>query len=244
MLDYDREAEIYDETRGGVPRAMAAADAVLSLLPPTAATLVDVGCGTGIVTAHIARLDLRVFGADPSFGMARVAAGRLGPGLVALADGRALPYSDDSLDAASAIWLLHLVDDVPSLITEVARVLRRDGTFITTVDKDAAHDVGSDIDDVLRPYRRSHASDACTTIHEYARSRGLIAAGETTFTGHGQGRSPERAAHAIRRGYFASVFTLAPAERDALAADLDALPQPTQRRPDPSYRLVAFRKVG
>ncbi|MGW7193126.1 SAM-dependent methyltransferase, partial [Streptomyces sp. NPDC054838] len=39
MVDYDAEAEVYDATRGGAPRAEAAAAAVLGLLPPTAGTL-------------------------------------------------------------------------------------------------------------------------------------------------------------------------------------------------------------
>ncbi|MDF3143413.1 SAM-dependent methyltransferase, partial [Streptomyces sp. T21Q-yed] len=33
MLDYDKEAERYDASRGGEPRAAAAAEAVLGLLP-------------------------------------------------------------------------------------------------------------------------------------------------------------------------------------------------------------------
>ncbi|MEV1168202.1 hypothetical protein [Nonomuraea sp. NPDC049784] len=33
MLDYDLEAEHYDETQGGLPRARAAADAVRLALP-------------------------------------------------------------------------------------------------------------------------------------------------------------------------------------------------------------------
>ncbi|MYS11149.1 SAM-dependent methyltransferase, partial [Streptomyces sp. SID6041] len=34
MLDYETEAAHYDRTRGGVPRAGAAAEAVLRLVPP------------------------------------------------------------------------------------------------------------------------------------------------------------------------------------------------------------------
>lgn len=78
LLDYDAEAGAYDATRGGVPRAEAAAAAVLGLLPPVTATLLDLGCGTGIVTTRIAatRPGLRVLGLDTSHGMAAVALAR------------------------------------------------------------------------------------------------------------------------------------------------------------------------
>ncbi|MFJ4316814.1 hypothetical protein ACIP46_16235 [Streptomyces lavendulae] len=60
LLDHDAEAEAYAATRGGVPRAGAAAAAALGLLPPHARTLLalDLGCGTGTgtVTARLAAL--------------------------------------------------------------------------------------------------------------------------------------------------------------------------------------------
>ncbi|NEA04846.1 SAM-dependent methyltransferase, partial [Streptomyces sp. SID10116] len=46
MLDYSQEADRYDASRGGEPRAAAAAEAVLGLLPAGTATLLDVACGT------------------------------------------------------------------------------------------------------------------------------------------------------------------------------------------------------
>ncbi|MGW6707080.1 class I SAM-dependent methyltransferase, partial [Streptomyces sp. NPDC054956] len=87
MLDYDAEAGAYDATRGGVPRAEAAAAAVLGLLPAGTGTLLDLGCGTGIVTTRIAaaRPGLRVLGADASYGMAAMARSRGVP--VVLASG-------------------------------------------------------------------------------------------------------------------------------------------------------------
>lgn len=76
MLDYDQEAERYDDLRGGEPRAAAAAEAVLALLPDGCRTLLDAACGTGIVTRRLAaaRPGTRVVGADLSFEMTRRAA--------------------------------------------------------------------------------------------------------------------------------------------------------------------------
>ncbi|MDI5903974.1 class I SAM-dependent methyltransferase, partial [Streptomyces sp. 12257] len=64
MLDYDKEAGAYDVTRGGEPRAAAAADAVLGLIPAQTRRLLDVACGTGIVTRRLAaaRPATRVWG--------------------------------------------------------------------------------------------------------------------------------------------------------------------------------------
>ncbi|MYS28417.1 methyltransferase domain-containing protein, partial [Streptomyces sp. SID7804] len=78
MLDYDEEAERYDALRGGEPRAAAAAAAVLSLVPGRARDLLDVACGTGIVTRRFTdRAGLRVTGVDRAASMTRRAAARL-----------------------------------------------------------------------------------------------------------------------------------------------------------------------
>ncbi|QNA76112.1 class I SAM-dependent methyltransferase [Streptomyces sp. So13.3] len=188
MLNYDVEAERYDATRGGVPRAEAAARAVLQLVPDRARTLLDVGCGTGLVTERLARPGLRVLGVDASAGMASVAAGRVGPAVV-LGDSRRLPFATGSVDAVCAIWLLHLLPDAAEVVAECARVLRPGGVFLTTVDKDLAHGVDSDIDALLAPHLIPDAYDEAAAVVGWAAGHGLRPGAETSFTGHGQGRS-------------------------------------------------------
>jgi len=241
MLDYDIEAARYDATRGGVPRAQSAARAVLALLPGRAATLLDVGCGTGLVTERMVRPGLRVFGVDASPGMARVAAARLGANLV-LGDSRRLPFADASLDAVSAVWLLHLLPDAPAVIAECARILRPGGVFVTTVDKDASHDVHSDVDALLAPHRVSGAHDAAQRVLAVAGEHGLRRSGEARFTGHGQGRAPADVADSVARGYFASALSLTDEQSALLAHELTLLPDPEVPRADPVYRLLALRK--
>ncbi|MFJ3582598.1 class I SAM-dependent methyltransferase [Streptomyces sp. NPDC090127] len=242
MLDYDAEADRYDETRGGVPRAEAAASAVLRLVPAGARTLLDLACGTGLVTGRLTRPGLRVYGADAAPAMARKAVERV-PGGVVLADARALPLPDGRVDAVSAVWLLHLVPFAAEIVAEAARVLRPGGVFIATVDKDAAHDVGSDIDRVLAPYRsHGRARDRHDRITATAGAHGLVPAGATRFTGHGQGATPRRTAEKLRRGYYASWFDGAEATTDRLVAELAALPDQDRPRADPAYPLVAFRR--
>ncbi|MGW7268747.1 class I SAM-dependent methyltransferase [Streptomyces sp. NPDC054842] len=245
MLDYDKEAGAYDATRGGEPRAEAAADAVLGLVPGSARSLLDVACGTGIVTRRLAagRPGLRVAGVDAAPAMARLAAERV-PGAVVLADSRRLPFQDASFDAVTSVWLLHLLDgaeDVRAVVAACARVLRPGGVYVTTVDKDAAHDVGSDIDAVLAGRARGAARDRAGRVAAYAAEHRLVPAGQARFRGHGQGRSPRRAVAGVRQGW----FDLAPGDplTERLVERLEALPGQQVPRGEPTFTLRAFRKV-
>ena len=245
MLDYDKEADAYDATRGGEPRAAAAAEAVLGFVPQNARSLLDVACGTGIVTRRLAaaRPGLRVTGLDAAPAMVRRAAARV-PGSVLLADSRQLPFPDGVFDAVTTVWLLHLVDgpqDARAIVAECARVLRPGGVYITTVDKAAAHDVGSDIDAVLAPRPRRPAQDSADQVRVQAAELGLQPAGTARFRGHGQGRSPRSTAADLRRGWFTM---LPPGEplNERFAAELELLPDQEVPRPDPEFTLLAFRK--
>ncbi|MFF3756772.1 class I SAM-dependent methyltransferase [Streptomyces sp. NPDC002185] len=244
VLDYEAEAAHYDRTRGGAPRAEAAAEAVLRLVPPGARTLLDVACGTGLVTERLGRPGLRVHGADAAHAMAKVAAGRI-PGRTVRADARRLPLPDASLDAVTAVWLLHLVPFATDVVAEAARVLRPGGVLVVTVDKDAAHDVGSDIDAILRPHRsRGRASDRAELITACAADHGLDPAPGTFFTGHGQGATPRDTVRKLRAGYYASWFDGDRAATETLAAELTALPDQDRPRADPRYRLASFVRRG
>ncbi|MEY9995708.1 SAM-dependent methyltransferase [Streptomyces sp. V4I8] len=245
MLDYDKEAERYDASRGGEPRAAAAAEAVLGLLPAGTRRLLDVACGTGIVTRRLAaaRDGLSVTGVDRAPAMARQAAARL-PGSVVLADSRRLPFGDGRFDAVSSVWLLHLArtaEDVRTTVGECARVLRPGGVYVTTVDKAAAHNVGSDIDAVMASRPRRPARDQAALVEAYALAHGLVPAGQARFAGHGQGRSPRRTVADLRRGWFVA---LPPggALADGFAARLAELPDQDRPRPHPVFSLRAFLK--
>ncbi|MER6529508.1 class I SAM-dependent methyltransferase [Streptomyces sp. NPDC001508] len=245
MLDYEKEAVDYDASRGGEPRARAAADTVLGMVPADAGRLLDVGCGTGTVTRRIAaaRPELQVVGADLTRGMARMAAARL-PGRILLADASRLPFPDGTFDAVTSIWLLHLMPDVADarrVVAECARVLRPGGVYVTTVDKAAAHDVGSDIDAVLAARPRRTARDAAEAVAAHAAEHGLRPAGQAAFPGVGQGRSPRGTIADLRRGW----FTLLPPgdpRTERFAAALARLPEQDRPRPDPRFTVRAFTR--
>ncbi len=259
MLDYDSEADHYDASRGGEGRAVAAAKAVTHLLPNGTRTLVDLACGTGIVTRHLAdegRLPAKepghdqgrvVIGVDRSPGMLARASRRL-PGSVVLGDATQLPLATASVDAVVIIWLLHLVPDAGPVLVEAARILRPSGVLITTVDKDeSAFAVPSDVAAVTQQVRAASApaaSDRRDQIIALAGEHGLRPAGETSFPGTGQGRSPRQWQEQIlsnRTAWFRNVNGPDADQAAALCRDLSRLPDQERPRPDPVYRLIACR---
>ncbi|WP_328997131.1 Maf family nucleotide pyrophosphatase [Kribbella sp. NBC_00709] len=169
-------ASSYDETRGGVARAVAAAEAVDSLLPKGGRVL-ELAVGTGIVGAELVALGNLVHGVDVSTAMLEHARVRL-PGHVLAADATTLPVADRRCDAVVAVWLLHLLDDSEPLIAEVARVLRTDGVFVTTTEKT---DAGRYADG--RTPDETRSQDALTHLVALAARHGLVLDGATSFAG-------------------------------------------------------------
>ncbi|WP_344874002.1 class I SAM-dependent methyltransferase [Allokutzneria multivorans] len=188
MPDYEVEAAHYDSTRGGEPRARAAASAVERLLPP--GPVLDVAVGTGIVAAAMTR---QVIGVDLSLSMLGHATQRL-PGRVAQADARRLPARSSSVSAVTAIWLLHLMPDSEAVLREVARVLRPGGVFVCTVDKRAAHRLAEG--NIAMPGAR----DERARVESLGARYGLSVCGEGSFVGHGQDFEPVFPLLALTKG--------------------------------------------
>ena len=248
-FSWETEAARYDESRGGEARAQAAAEGLESLLPAGVRRLADVGGGTGIIGRRLVRPDREVVVVDLTHAMLRLADARI-PGRAVRASADALPLRDGSLDAVTSVWLLHLLPDSRPVVAEFARVLRPGGVLVCTVDKDACHDVGSDIDEVLgelRP-RRGNAvgaaeQDATERIVAHGAEFGLEPLGEAGFTAHLRGTSPASLADLIQADrYQFWARRLAPADRARILTDLAALPDQDRKRPDPTFRLLALRR--
>ena len=183
---YDEaEAARYDETRGGIERAQAAAAAVNSLLPDGGGgRVVELAVGTGIVAAELVALGNLVHGVDLSSAMLQHAKIRL-PGHVAAADAAVLPFADRRCDAVVAVWLLHLLEDSDPVLAEVARVLRPGGVFITTTEKPESTRYASG-----RTPAETRSQDALPHLVARAAQYGLVLDGAATFPGPTEG-SPD-----------------------------------------------------
>jgi SAM-dependent methyltransferase len=149
----------------------------------------DVGAGTGIVAAHLARLGRRVVGIDRSHDMLRKAQTRLG-GRFAAGDAARLPVRSDSVDDAYSVWLLHLVD-VPTVLGEVARVVRPGGRYLVTPTSDGSpgeHPVRRITEEMARRLRGGgERQDAPERVRELAagfpfRPAGIVDGERQTFT--------------------------------------------------------------
>ncbi|WOX16329.1 class I SAM-dependent methyltransferase [Streptomyces sp. N50] len=244
MIDYDDEARNYDASRGGEPRALAAADAVELLLPQGPCSILDIACGTGIVTGRLLGSERVVVGVDRSPGMLSLAGQRV-PGGVVCGDATRLPFASGGVDAVVIVWLLHLLPDPASVLAEAARVLRPNGTLITTVDKDDAYFVeDSDIAQVTAELRRQYAPrvpDGSARVLGWAAARGLGLAGQTVFPGTGQGRSPRRWREVIEAGHIPWCSHADAGQVTDVCRRLAELPDQDRARPDPLYRLIALK---
>jgi len=122
-------AEVYDEVF--VPALFAQwADPVLDAAGVTAGdTVLDVGCGTGVVARAAARrVGGGVVGLDRNDGMLAVAARAPEPVVWRHGVAEALPFDDGSFDRVVCQFAVMFFDDRGQALREVARVLRPGGT--------------------------------------------------------------------------------------------------------------------
>jgi SAM-dependent methyltransferase len=108
-------------------------EAFFSLLPPPGRRTVDVGCGEGRVSRDLTELGHRVVGIDVSRSMAAAARDAAPEIPVIVADAAAIPIAGESCDLAIAYMSLQDIDDMPSAISEVARVLQPRGRLCMAV---------------------------------------------------------------------------------------------------------------
>jgi SAM-dependent methyltransferase len=128
MMDYADEYAAVDRDHWWFAGRRAAILAALRRFLPPRSRLLDVGCGTGGLSAELAR-EYRVTAADPSPTAIAIARNR-GLDAVQIEAGRPLPAG---FDAACAFDVLEHVDDDLALARQLAEAVRPDGVVALTV---------------------------------------------------------------------------------------------------------------
>jgi ubiquinone/menaquinone biosynthesis C-methylase UbiE len=134
---YDRLAEEYAGDAETSPwNALYERPATLALLPPLEGKRVlDVGCGSGPLTARLVEQGASVVGVDASAAMIAIAERRelAGAEFVVADLGRPLSFlADASFDVVVASVVLHYLRDWTAPLRELRRVLRAGGSFVVS----------------------------------------------------------------------------------------------------------------
>ena len=200
-ISFDRIADRYDETRGGLERGRRIAEAIDPHLGEDTGVL-EVGIGTGAVAAALAERGRTVVGVDLSAEMLERAVRRVGPRVVR-GDAHALPFPTDRLGAAYVVWVLHLVADPGAVMAECARVLRQGGRLVVASGRPRPDpDTSPDITPIVAPLEAVRdarlRSDDADSVQAWASAAGLTLVVRAERREHFE-HSPLEAAHAIEQ---------------------------------------------
>jgi SAM-dependent methyltransferase len=126
---FSGSAEAYDRFVGRYGPQLSQRLIEAAGIPPQARVL-DVGCGTGRLTEALAeRVGAEnVAAVDPSQPFVEAAAARVPDADVRVGRAEALPFDDQSFDAALSQLVLNFVPDAAQAMAEKGRVTRRGGT--------------------------------------------------------------------------------------------------------------------
>lgn len=108
-------------------------DQFLPLLPRPGRRTLDVGCGEGRLTRHLASLGHRVVGIDGASTLVEAARAAAPEMELHVADAAALPFDDASFDLVVSFMCLHDVDDLTGAVAEIARVLEPSGALCLAI---------------------------------------------------------------------------------------------------------------
>lgn len=92
--------------------------------------ILDIGCGDGVDLALFGRKGAQVFGIDPSTEFIKKAQLNNPSGVFKEGTGESLPCEDAMFDIVTSKWAIQTSTNVPAIIKEMARVLKKDGTLI------------------------------------------------------------------------------------------------------------------
>jgi SAM-dependent methyltransferase len=109
------------------------AGSFFELLPPARGRTIELGCGEGRVVRDLTRMGYEAIGIELSKSLLRHAVASDPTGSYVRADARKLPFGDATVDLVIAYNSLMDIEDMPTAVREVARVLGPDGRFCFSV---------------------------------------------------------------------------------------------------------------
>ncbi len=231
-ITFDRIADRYDETRGGLLRGGDFANAIAPRLSP-GSRIVEPGVGTGAVALPLTERGFDVVGFDLAPAMLARAHHRLGH-RVGLTDVQRLPVKTAGADAAVTVWVLHVVASPEKLVGEIARILRPGGTWCA-ISADAVHEpddivpVKHELDIALGRFR-----DAPERVARWAAGAGLTLVEDTSTTPWVHEQSPEDLVRDIESRVWSGCWDLTDERWEAIVVPaidaLLALPEPARKR--------------
>ena len=247
-IAFDRIADRYDTTRGGDARGRHTATAFGPWLPP--GPVVELGVGTGLISAALAAEGHQPVGVDLARAMLDRAAQRL-PGRVVQGDVLAPPFRAGAAAAVVAVHVLHLVGDLAGAVGAAAVLLRPGGRLVVSGIEGDRHsdDELWAIDGNLTARLRRIPNPPAETIVEIARRDGLVLIHDGHMPRRSFTQSPASAADLLETRAWSWCWGVSD---DVWAAEvvpaidaLRALPEPARPRPRwIEWRYVVLEAVG
>jgi SAM-dependent methyltransferase len=131
-MAFDVSASAYDRFMGRYSSLLAPAFADLAHVQAGQRVL-DVGAGSGALTAELYERGVDVVAVEPSWQFVEALRERLPDVAVVAASAEELPFGDDQFDAALAQLVVHFMDDPPAGIAEMRRITRTGGMVAACV---------------------------------------------------------------------------------------------------------------
>lgn len=132
---FDRAAPFYDRTRGLPAEAAAQVTDLLAGELAGRGICLEIGVGTGRIAWPLHQAGVSIVGVDLSRPMMRVLVDKAGgevPFPLAQSDATRLPFRDGQFGAALGSHVLHLIPEWRAALTEVMRVVRPGGLFLSS----------------------------------------------------------------------------------------------------------------
>jgi len=230
-VSFDRVADRYDQTRGGLERGARYA-ATLDRFLPTEGPLLEVGVGTGAIAMPLTELGHTVCGID----LSRAMLGRAATRVARLVEGDAsvLPFASGSFGSVVAVWTIHLVGDLDALVRECRRLLRPGGRLLSV---SSTPDVEpNDLLTIAFRYGKElgHGWDRAAALEPRMAGLGFRLDGEVETDVFEFDESPNDRADAFEQRVWSSLWDLDQSTWDRhiqpIIDDLRALPSPDEPR--------------